>query len=175
MTLWCLTVPPTYHLTDPPLRSSFILGAMASLDPKRILRVIWFIAIVAVIIGSLLPGNSGPMRLIDRLHIPDKVEHFLAYAVLTFLPTIHERRGFIIAAAIGAVALGVGLEFAQLYSGWRDFEVGDMVADTAGVLAGAAGGIPMRSIEVVRPLLSPPRGEEVQRRQAAEKGFLGSA
>ena len=101
---------------------------MASLDPKRILRVIWFIAIVAVIIGSLLPGNSGPMRLLDRLHIPDKVEHFLAYAVLTFLPTIHERRGFIIAAAIGAVALGVGLEFAQLYSGWRDFEVGDMMA-----------------------------------------------
>jgi VanZ family protein len=128
---------------------------MAAFDPKRILRVIWFVAIVVVIVGSLLPGNSAPMRLLDRLHIPDKVEHFLAYAVLTFLPTIHERRRFIITAALGAVALGIGLEYAQLYSGWRDFEIGDMVADGVGVLAGAAAGIPMRSIEVVRALVPP--------------------
>ena len=133
---------------------------MASFDRKRILRVVWLTAILVVIIGSLLPGNSAPMRLLDTLHVPDKVEHFLAYAVLAFLPTIHERRGFIIVAAIGAVALGVGLEYAQLYSGWRDFEVKDMVADTAGVLTGAAAGIPMRSIEVVRTLLSPPREDD---------------
>ena len=85
---------------------------------------------------------------------------FLAYTVLAFLPTIHERRGYIIAAAIGAVALGVGLEYAQLYSGWRDFEVRDMVADAAGVLTGVAAGIPLRSAEIVRPFLSPLRADE---------------
>jgi len=84
----------------------------------------------------------------------------LAYTVLAFLPTIHERRGYIIAAAIGAVALGVGLEYAQWYSGWRDFEVRDMVADAAGVLTGVAAGIPLRSAEIVRPFLSPLRADE---------------
>jgi VanZ family protein len=132
---------------------------MAYPEAKRLIRVVWLGVILVVIIGSLLPGTSAPMRLLDSLHVPDKVEHFLAYVVLAFLPTIHERRGFIIAAAIGAVALGVGPEYAQLYSGWRDFEVGNMVADTAGVLTGAAAGLPMRSIEVVRPLLSPPTGQ----------------
>ena len=32
--------------------------------------------------------------------------------------------------------MGVGLEYAQLYSGWRDFEVGDMLADAAGASCG---------------------------------------
>jgi hypothetical protein len=127
---------------------------MAPADFKTTLRVIWCAAIMVVIIGCLLPGNSAPMKILDRLHIPDKVEHFLAYAVLAFLPTIHERRTFIVGAIVGAVALGVGLEYAQLYTGWRDFEVKDMIADAAGVLAGAALGIPMRAIEVMHPLLS---------------------
>jgi hypothetical protein len=47
----------------------------------------------------------------------DKIEHLTAYAFLAFLPRIHERWRFI-AAAMGAVVLGVALEFGQLYSGW---------------------------------------------------------
>jgi VanZ family protein len=127
---------------------------MAYPEAKKLIRILWLTAILVVIVGSLLPGNSAPMRLLDRLHISDKFEHFLAYAVLTFLPTIHERRQLVIAAAIGALALGVGLEYAQLYSGWRDFEFRDMLADAVGVCTGAAAGIPMRSVELVRPLVS---------------------
>jgi VanZ family protein len=93
---------------------------------------------LTVIVGSVLPSDSGAMKALDKLEISDKIEHVGAYFVLAFLPAIHERRRFVIAAAIGAVALGIALEYVQLYSGWRDFEVADMVADAAGVCLGAA-------------------------------------
>lgn len=147
------TLAATSDGTEPMRCSSPYLLRRRALEAKRILRAVWFIAILIVIVGSVLPGNSAPLRFIDRLHISDKIEHLLAYAVLTFLPTIHERRRFGFAAATGAVALGVGLEFAQLYSGWRDFEVRDMLADAIGVVSGAAAAIPLRSVEIVRPLL----------------------
>ena len=44
------------------------------------LRLIWLTALVAVIVGSVLPAQSVAMRLIDRAGISDKVEHFTAYA-----------------------------------------------------------------------------------------------
>src|SRR6516225_7188640 len=73
---------------------------------------------------------------------------------LAFLPAIHEQRRFIIAAAIGAVLLGIGLEFGQLLTGWRDFEVGDMIADAVGVCSGVAAGIPIRSSGMIRSFRS---------------------
>ena len=116
---------------------------------KTILRTTWSIAIPIVIIGSLLPGDSLPIKALDRLHINDKIEHFAAYAFLAFLPTIHERWRFVVAAAIGAVMLGVVLEFGQLYLGWRDFELGDMVADAVGVCFGLVVGVPIRLTELL--------------------------
>ena len=95
--------------------------------------------------GSLLPDNSAPIRLLARLHINDKFEHGLAYLVLAFLPAIHERRNFMATAAVGAVALGVLLEYGQLFTG-RDFEIGDMVADAGGVALGLVCALLLRSL-----------------------------
>ena len=120
---------------------------------KKWLRILWVIAILVVIVASLLPSGSLPMRTLDLLKISDKLEHGLAYLVLALLPTLHERRSFIAMAAVGAAGLGVALEYGQLYSGWRDFEVGDMVADTAGVCVGVAAGLPLRSSRLIRSLL----------------------
>lgn len=120
---------------------------------KRLLRALWLAGIFIVVVASLLPADSLPMRALDRLHINDKLEHFAAYAVLAFLPAVHERKWFIVAAAVGAVALGIALEFGQLFSGWRDFEVGDMIADAVGVCFGLASGIPLRSTETARTVL----------------------
>src|SRR5690349_10688714 len=92
---------------------------------KTLLRILWLLAIVIVAVGSLLPGESLPMRALGQLHFNDKVEHTVAYAILAWLPGTHERRTVIVGAAVGAVAMGVGLEYLQLYSGWRDFEIGD--------------------------------------------------
>jgi VanZ family protein len=94
------------------------------------------------------------MRALAELHLSDKLEHVGAYAVLAFLPAIHERRRFIIAAAIGTVLLGIGLEFGQLFTGWRDFEVGDMVADAGGVCFGVVASIPIRSSGMIRSFRS---------------------
>lgn len=68
------------------------------------------------------------------------------YALLTFLPALYERRRVIIMAAAGAIVLGVGLEYAQLLTGWRDFEVADMIADTVGVFLGLGSGMAVRSM-----------------------------
>ena len=112
----------------------------------RLIRGIWLLAIVAVIVGSLLPSNSAVIRTLDRLPITDKMEHIGMYALLAFLPAIYERRRVVILAAAGAVALGVGMEYAQLLTGWRDFEIGDMVADTVGAILGLASGLAVRKV-----------------------------
>jgi VanZ family protein len=108
------------------------------------LRLAWLVTTLVVIVGSLLPSNSGAMRALDRLPLSDKAEHAVAYAMLAFLPALHERRRRVAQAAAGAVLLGVALEFAQLWSGWRDFELADMAADAAGVAAGLATGWALR-------------------------------
>jgi VanZ family protein len=94
------------------------------------------------------------LRFLDHFQLSDKFEHLLAYAALAFLPAIHERKALVVAATVGAVALGVALEFGQLFLGWRDFEIADMIADTVGVGLGLASGIKMRSTDVLRSVFS---------------------
>lgn len=127
---------------------------MLSPQATTILRTLWLTATVVVVVGSLLPAGSTPMRLLSILHINDKLEHVVAYAVLAFLPAIHERRSFIIAAAIGIILLGIGLEFGQLFLGWRDFEIGDMVADAIGVCFGIGVAISIRSSRIIRSVVA---------------------
>jgi VanZ family protein len=112
---------------------------------RRWLRVLWLAAVIAVIVGSLLPGSSYPMQALGELNVSDKILHFAAYAVLAFLPALHERWPALSAALLGAVALGVLLEFLQRLSPGRNFEVADMVADAAGVVCGMLLALPLRS------------------------------
>ncbi len=109
-----------------------------------ILRIAWLICLVAVIVGSLLPAESAPMRALDKLAINDKVQHLLAYALLAFLPAIHERRRTVALLIFLAPTLGVFLEYGQLYSPGRSFDVRDMLANAAGVGIGAAIGLALR-------------------------------
>jgi len=88
--------------------------------------------------------------MIAALHINDKVEHVVAYLSLAFLPALHERRRRLAYIAPGLVALGVLLEFGQLWSPGRTFEIGDMLADAAGVIAGMSIGLWVRPLAVAR-------------------------
>jgi VanZ family protein len=117
-----------------------------------VLRAVWFAAILIVIVVSLLPWNSPLVRAIEELQINDKFWHVAAYMGLAFLPAIHEPRRRIVTAAVGAAALGVALEFGQLVSGWREFEIGDMAADAIGVCIGVAIGIHVGNMDIVRRL-----------------------
>jgi VanZ family protein len=112
---------------------------------RRWLRILWLAAVAAVIIGSLLPGSSLPLRTLGELHVSDKILHFAAYAVLAFLPALHERWPVLAATLAAAIALGVLLEFAQRLSPGRNFEVADMVADACGVLGGLLLALPWRA------------------------------
>jgi len=109
------------------------------------LRLLWTCAILLVIVGSLLPGSSMPMRALDQLDVSDKLLHFGAYLVLAFLPALHERWPALAAALVGAILLGIALEFAQRLSPGRSFEIADMLADAAGVLCGFVIALPLRS------------------------------
>ena len=111
---------------------------------QPLLRACWGIACVVVIIGSLLPADSTPIHLLSILDINDKVEHFCAYTVLGLLPTVHEKWRRLWLLLVLMVALGIALEYGQLYSPGRAFEIADMVADASGVLVGFLIGLLLR-------------------------------
>jgi hypothetical protein len=77
---------------------------------KELLRAVWLLAILAVIVGSLLPANSLVIRTLDRLPVSDKMENVGMYALLALLPAVRERRNVVIGAAAGAMALGSGMK-----------------------------------------------------------------
>jgi VanZ family protein len=69
----------------------------------------------------------------------DKVEHFLAYGGLMFwFCQLYPRPRTRLAYAAGFIAMGIAIEFLQRATGYRSFEVMDMVADAIGVLLGWA-------------------------------------
>jgi len=96
------------------------------------LGVAWF-GVGLIIFLSLTPSPPD----IDLGKFSDKYEHIAAYAVLMlwfcqiYLSTV--QRGCI---ALLLVALGVTLEFLQRATGYRAFEVADMVAGASGVCLG---------------------------------------
>ena len=114
---------------------------------RTVLIVLWAVLICCVIIGSLLPAASPVMVAIGRLHINDKVQHFCAYLALSSLPVIgfrDRRRGIV--AGLSMFVLGVLLEGGQHFSPGRAVELGDVLANGAGVSCGALLGLPIRTL-----------------------------
>jgi VanZ family protein len=95
--------------------------------------VIGLLGVIVVAVGSLIPS---PPDLIP-LENGDKGEHVLAYGGLMFwfaqIYVRHPRRALVVALLL---AMGIGLEYVQGWTGWRDFSYGDMVADGVGVALG---------------------------------------
>ena len=108
---------------------------------------LWAVLICCVVIGSLLPAASPLMVDIGRLHINDKVMHFGAYLALSLLPVIgfrDRRRGIV--AGLSMFLLGVLMEAGQHFSPGRAVELGDVIANGAGVSCGALLGLPIRTL-----------------------------
>jgi VanZ family protein len=90
------------------------------------------------------------MESLARLNINDKVEHFGAYFVLAVLPSL-QRRGWSLSAFIGfALVLGIALEYGQLYSPGRSFDVWDMAADACGTAVGLCAGLLFQNLSARR-------------------------
>ena len=104
-------------------------------DGKYWLRSLWTIAILTVVAGELVPGNSLPMQAIGATHINDKVLHFVAYLVLAWFPAWNESRSTSLWLCAGLVGMGILLEIVQSFVG-RSCEVLDATANLAGVICG---------------------------------------
>ncbi len=88
--------------------------------------------IVAIFVLSLIPNP-------EQLHVPggDKLHHYIAYGSCMFAWAIaltRPKSRFI--ALLLICAMGVLIEFLQGWTGWRMFEVADMVANALGALSG---------------------------------------
>lgn len=83
--------------------------------------------------------------MIDLLHLSDKLLHSAAYAVLSFLPALHESRWTLAGLILGLLFLGVSLEFGQSYLSDRMFDLYDMIANGVGLGAGFVVALPFRA------------------------------
>jgi VanZ family protein len=110
--------------------------ALKSFRRPRLWLPLWLMAVTAVVVLSLVNLSGLPP-------VPaggDKVEHFLAYALLSAsaVQLFAKRRACLLIALL-LVALGIGLEFAQgMLTSTRMADPRDAVANTLGVLAGLA-------------------------------------
>jgi VanZ family protein len=110
------------------------------------MRRLWYLLIGSVIFGSLLPGGSPLLRAVALLHLNDKVQHCLSYAVLAWFPVWLDSRSDAVKACITLVGLGIVLEILQLLMPGRSCELLDALADLAGVLTGALAAIVFRGM-----------------------------
>lgn len=111
---------------------------MQKLPVKHRLRfhALW-LAIGWALVLTVVYLSLTPQPVSIPVEQGDKVGHLAAYAVLMlwfaqlYYPA--QRR---LVLAVALVALGIGLEFAQLLTETRTFEIADMLADAAGVAIG---------------------------------------
>lgn len=96
---------------------------------------LWVLAIAGVVTGSLLPSSDLP-----SVNVNDKVEHFVAYALLSAgAVQLFARRLSWAFVCVLLVLMGIGLEYlqAQMALG-RMLDRNDALANTIGVLIGLA-------------------------------------
>jgi VanZ family protein len=99
---------------------------------QRLWRGVGWFGLVLLLYLSLTPRPPDiPMEQ------GDKFGHALAYALLMFWWAqlfIATRARLRLAA--GLLALGIALEYAQGWTGWRTFDYFDMLADAIGIMLG---------------------------------------
>ncbi|NYF36464.1 VanZ family protein [Stenotrophomonas sp. JAI102] len=108
---------------------------MKPLRWPRFWLALWWLAVLGTLVVCLIPPPSIPLP-----ENSDKVEHFLAYFLLAASAVqIYRRRAALVWAAVGLVALGIGIEFAQgALTVNRLADPMDALANSVGVLAGMA-------------------------------------
>ncbi len=92
------------------------------------------VVIVAIWVLSLIPH---PVSF--GVQNEDKAQHFIAYGTLMWwwcgaVPGFGKRA----LIALAAISMGIAVEFVQGWTGWRTFDVNDMIANGIGVLIGWA-------------------------------------
>jgi VanZ family protein len=92
---------------------------------------IGWLLVLTVTVLSLIPVEA------DLSEGRDKWSHWLAYSsMMCWFSMLHTRQRTRMWIALALVAMGVLIEFLQGQTGYRSFDVNDMVANTLGVLSG---------------------------------------
>ena len=97
------------------------------------IRALFLSTLVSLAMGSLMPSGFLP-----NLPFQDKLLHFAGYAVVASLAMLSirsERRQLI--GMLILVALGIALELGQTFVPGRALELGDMAANSGGILLAA--------------------------------------
>lgn len=99
----------------------------------RLWTALWVLAVLFVIVVCLIPPPPIPVP-----ENGDKVEHFLAYFILSGSAVQLFRQGRpLLWVGLGLVLMGIGIEFAQgALTRDRMADPMDALANTVGVLAG---------------------------------------
>jgi VanZ family protein len=93
-------------------------------------------AIGWMLIATVIYLSLTPHPIEIDIEQGDKLGHALAYfAMMMWFAQLYQRRSHAW-WGLGFIALGIALEYLQGWSGYRDFEYLDMVADASGVTAG---------------------------------------
>jgi VanZ family protein len=110
-------------------------GLLRGFRRPRLWLGLWLAMLAAVIATSLLPARDLPPMPFDHA---DKLEHFLAYALLSaYAVMLFARVRTQALAAAALIALGVGLELAQAaMTDSRQADSADALANALGALAG---------------------------------------
>lgn len=96
----------------------------------KVYKTLLWVSMVIVLILSLIPMH-GPASVSGQ----DKLHHFIAYAFLCWLAIQSYRHRFsIISIGLALVFLGLVIELAQYFTGYRYAEIADALANTAGIL-----------------------------------------
>ena len=90
-----------------------------------------WLLVLSVIVGSLIPGD-----MLRSVTLSDKIMHVGSYFVLMvwFAGLYHRHKHPVVAGVL--IALGIVLDVAQGATLTRSFDVNDIGANAAGVLAG---------------------------------------
>lgn len=110
-------------------------GWVKPLRHRNAWLALWLCGVTILIVVCLLPSPDLP-----KLDVSDKLEHALAFVLLAGSAVqLFERWRALAAVAIGLLALGIGIEFAQaLFTTTRAMEGADVVADAIGIVVGCA-------------------------------------
>ncbi len=114
---------------------------------RRIAWRIVFFVLTAIVIWLSVKAPGG----VISFSIWDKLQHFLAYAVLGFIGVLcFPGRVSSLILGLGLVLLGIGLEVVQFYVPEREMSLGDGVANFLGVIFGVGLGYLVTQRRLVR-------------------------
>jgi len=124
----------------------------------KVVWILWMVLMTLVVAGELIPGTSPPMRWVSSTGISDRLLHCGAYTLLAGIPVLGFAQARGVLWALALMPVGVVLEFLQNVVPGRSFELGDITANTLGVLAGIAAGWAGRKIRFTAAIGTRGRG-----------------